>query len=54
MVCEAETHKKLEVLFGIVNDCFDMLCKAETRYDVICDSLMLVNTFMIQYVNLNV
>lgn len=38
MVLEAETHKKLEVLFGIVNDCFDMLCKAETRYDVLDDS----------------
>ena len=39
MVWKAETHKKLEVLFGIVNDCFDMLCKAETRYDVLGDSM---------------
>ena len=54
MVWEAETHKRLESVIEVVNDCLDMLCKAETRDDVICDSLMPVNTLMIQRVNLNV
>ena len=54
MVLEAETHKRLESVIEVVNDCFDMLCKAETVYNVFGDSLMLVNTLMIQCVNLNV
>ena len=52
MVWKAETHKKLEVCTGVVNDCFDMLCKAETRDDVLGDSLMLWNTLIMQCVNL--
>lgn len=31
MVWEAETRKKLESAIEVVNDCFDALCKAETR-----------------------
>ena len=54
MVLEAETHKKLEVCIGIVNDCLNMLCKAETRGNAFGDSLMLWNTLMIQCVNLNI
>ena len=54
MVLEAETHKISESVIEVVNDCLDMLCKAETRYIVFGDSLMPVNTLMIQRVNLNV
>ena len=54
MVWEAETHKRLESVLEVVNDCLDMLCKAETRYNIFGDSLMPVNTLMIQRVNLNV
>ena len=50
MVFEAETHKRSESAIEVVNDCLNML----PRYNVFGDSLMLVNTFMIQYVNLNV
>lgn len=31
MVWEAETRKRLETAIEIVSDCFDALCKAETR-----------------------
>ena len=37
MVWEAETHKKLKPAIEVVNDCFDALCKAETRDDVFGD-----------------
>ena len=48
MVLEAETHKRSESVIEVVNDCLNML------YNVFGDSLMLVNTLMIQRVNLNV
>ena len=35
---------------GVINDCFDKLCKAETSDDVLGDSLMLWNALMIQCV----
>ena len=50
MVWKAETHKRLESVIEVVNDCLDMLCKAETRYNVFGDSLMLGNTLMMQFV----
>ena len=37
MVWEAETRKKLESAIEVVNECFDELCKAETRDDVLGD-----------------
>lgn len=37
MVWEAETRKKLESAIEVVNDCFDALCKAETRDGVFGD-----------------
>ena len=37
MVLEAETRKRLEAAIEVVNDCFDALCKAETRDGVFCD-----------------
>lgn len=46
MVWEAETHKKLESAIEVVNDCFYMLRKVETRDDVLCNSLMLGNTLI--------
>ena len=54
MICKAETHKKLEACIGVVNGCFNMLRKHETRDNVLGDSLMLWNTLMIQCVNLNI
>ena len=44
MVWEAETRKRLEAAIEVVNDCLNILCKAETRD----------NAFVIQCVNLNV
>ena len=37
MIWEAETRKKLESAIEVVNDCFDQLCKAETRDGVFGD-----------------
>ena len=37
MVWEAETRKRLEAAIEVVNDCFDELCKAETRDGVFGD-----------------
>ena len=37
MVWEAETRKRLEAAIEVVNDCFDKLCKAETRDGVFGD-----------------
>ena len=37
MVWEADTRKKLEAAIEVVNDCFDALCKAETRDGVYGD-----------------
>ena len=37
MVWEVETRKKLESSIEVVNDCFDALCKAETRDGVFGD-----------------
>ena len=54
MVWEAETHKKLETCIEVVNDCLNMLRKAETRDNVLDDSLILGNTLMIQCVNLTI
>ena len=31
MIWEASTRKRLEAAIEVVNDCFDELCKAETR-----------------------
>lgn len=37
MIQEASTRKRLEAAIEVVNDCFDELCKAETRYGVFGD-----------------
>lgn len=37
MIQEASTRKRLEAAIEVVNDCFDELCKAETRDGVFCD-----------------
>lgn len=37
IVWEAETRKRLEAAIEVVNDCFDELCKAETRDGVFGD-----------------
>ena len=44
MICKAETHKRSEPVIEVVNDCLNILRKAETRD----------NAFVIQCVNLNV
>ena len=43
MVWETETRKRLEAAIEVVNDCFDSLCKAETRDSILGDSWMLCN-----------
>ena len=43
MFLEAETHKRSESVIEVINDCLNMLCKDETRYNIFGDSLMLVN-----------
>lgn len=37
MIQEASTRKRLEAAIEVVNDCFDELCKAETRDGVFGD-----------------
>ena len=37
MIWEASTRKRLEAAIEVVNDCFDQLCKAETRDGVFGD-----------------
>ena len=37
MIQEASTRKRLEAAIEVVNDCFDGLCKAETRDGVFGD-----------------
>lgn len=37
MIWEASTRKRLEAAIEVVNDCFDELCKAETRDGVFGD-----------------
>ena len=37
MIQEASTRKRLEAAIEVVNDCFDELCKAETRDGVLGD-----------------
>lgn len=37
MIQEASTRKRLEAAIEVVNDCFDELCKAETRNGVFGD-----------------